>query len=56
MIIGQYLMVKLDLTANSKHQVLYWDNTVVMMKDPSIFIVQSNSSKRKMREVFMQAE
>ena len=54
MIICRDLMVHIGLKADFKRQVLQWDGANVHMKDLSSFLVQSNLTKREMREVVMQ--
>ena len=55
MIIGRDLMVQLGLTADSKRQLLQWDDATVNMKGPRSFLGQSNLTKREMCTVVMQA-
>ena len=39
--------------ANFRHKVLAWDDAVVTMKEPGIFLGKHNPTKLNMREVVM---
>ena len=39
--------------ANFRHKVLAWDDAVVPMKEPGIFLGKPNPTKLNMREVVM---
>ena len=56
MIIGRDLMVKLDLIADFKNDVLEWDVTLLLMKYKIHNIVQSNLIKRNTKDVLMYTE
>ena len=54
MIIGHDLMVQLGLIYYFKRKVLAWENCVVLMKEPGIFIGKLDLTKCKMQEVVVQ--
>ena len=54
MIIGRDLMVQLGLSDDFKCQVLQWDDDIVLMKEVSSLLRQTDLTSHEMREVVMQ--
>ena len=54
MIIGRELMAQLGLKANLGRQFMKWDDNLVPMKEPGIFIGKTKLTQRETRKVVMQ--